>query len=197
MKAVLSMLLLLTALVASACGEDSPSDAGATATTAPTTDPSTVSEEPSPTTNESDTCSQLLADDVVEPLGWTSLSEPGESAGRCERTSDMDTITVGQRLDLEAGGDVQSATAAYDKLCVELRRDNALSPDTDTDWLGEDVTACFRPFPKSQDLGLAELVMLTDDAVIVEIQIATSTPTGEQNVKDMLARLVPLVESNW
>ncbi len=87
--------------------------------------------------------------------------------------------------------------SAYDEACVGLRRDDALSPDTETEWLGDDVSACFRPFPKGSDSGFAEMVLLTDDDSIVEVQIAAGQATGQDRVEKMLALMVPQIQAAW
>lgn len=178
------------ALVLGGCGSDdvaadAPQGAASPATpAAPSSDPTAA-------------CSAVLSDDVLAPLAWPDLSPPGESAGRCERTSRTSTLTVGPRPDLVSDGDQERARAAYEAACVGLRRDGSPSPDTDTDWLGDDVTACFRPFPRGHDTGLAELVLLTDDAGVVEVQVAAGTPTREQDLQAALALLVPEAMAAW
>lgn len=186
-----SAVLVLLAVVGCGRGSAEPGDAGATG------EPTVAASEEAPSVDPDETCSALLSDDVLAPLGWAGLTGPGESAGRCERTSATNTITVGRRPDLASGDDADEARAAYDQACVDLRRDDSLSPDTETTWLGEEVDACFRPFPKGEESGFAEMVMLTDEAQVVEVQVAAGEPTPEADVQAMLGRLVGAVLQAW
>lgn len=184
------VLLVLVLVAVVGCGSEStPPDEASEPTVR-------VSEEQQ-RVDPDEACSALLSDEVLAPLGWSDLAEPGESAGRCERTSKTSTITVGRRPDLASGDDAEASRSAYEQACVDLRRDDSLAPDIETSWLDDEVSACFRPFPKGEDSGFAELVMLTDDAQVVEVQVAAGQPTPEAAVQDMLGQLVAEAQRVW
>ena len=174
-----------------ACGDDGAARAdGADATPSPAA-------SSSPTVEPAALCEALLTDSVMSELGWVDAGPAGEHVGRCERGVEAGLVTVGLRPDLFSGGDPERAERAYDEACVALRRDGSPAPDTDTDWLDPATTACFRPFPAGKNTGLAEMFVLTDDAAIVEVQVAAGAPTPEHRVVEALTALVPRIEDTW
>ncbi|WP_182524367.1 hypothetical protein [Nocardioides dongkuii] len=182
----LALATLLGALALTGCGDDT--DAGAT----PGTD--TV-ESADPTPVSSETCDQLVDDEVVTALGWTPGGTAGESVGRCEWSGGGDVLTVGERQDLAAGYDEDSRTA-YREACSGLEQESGGVLDEETTWLGE-TEACLLELEEGSETGVARMYVLTDDLALVEVQVVASTPTPVESLRAGLTMLTERVEQTW
>lgn len=142
-------------------------------------------------------CLEVIPDSVFATLGWPSESTAVEHAGRCQRTSEDGTATVGA-VPVVAPGDESSAAAEreYDERCARLTRRRGPAPYLDPAWLPAGTTACARLLPRSSR-GVAEMFLLTDDDEVVQIRLATPRGVGDAAVRLGLTELAAAAEEWW
>lgn len=191
----LAMTAVLALFGASACGEQAsgPELGDSVASNGPRT-ASVESSDATPVSSQ--TCSDLLDDDVVAAFGWSMPAAAGESSGRCERSASGDVLTVGERLDLSAGHD-QEARTSYQDACSALAQKGGGVVDADTDWLGDHTEACLKEFGAGQDTGVATMYVLTDDLALIQVQVVAGSSTPLDQLRGGLTELVDGVQTTW
>jgi len=172
----LASLALLGTVLLTACGPDAER---------PSVGPS-AGEPVGPTAEQ---CARVLSDQTLETLGW----EAGQDAtaatadtGRCERQAGGSGIlTAGIRPVPDAGG----ARDAYDEKCAALAGTHGdVMPAVD--WLAAEGTACGRLPVAGEDVGVAEVFLLTGDDRLLQVRLAVLRPTERSRLEAAMDRMV-------
>jgi len=160
----------LTVLAAGCSDDDSVAGTGG---------PTGVVTSGAPEPESSQECSSAIPDEAMQAFGW-SVEEPARgSAGRCERASGTDQVSVTDR----AGEDLDEAC---DALAAEAAA-AGVEPDLDATWLSP-AGGCYRGFPDGSSTGFAEAVLLTEDDRVVQL-LVSSTGEGTDDLQGGLLLL--------
>ena len=169
----LASLALLGAVLLTACGPDAerPSAGGS------------AGEPVGPTAEQ---CARVLSDHALEPLGWEAGQDATAATGRCERQAGgSGNLTAGIRPVAGAGG----ARDAYEEECAALAGTHGdVMPAVD--WLAAEGTACGRLPVSGEDVGLAEVFVLTGDDRLLQVRVAVLRPTERSLLEAAIDRVV-------
>lgn len=126
-------------------------------------------------------CRQLIPDEVVDSLGWTSTSsqEMDVNLTRCKVVTDKGSVTV-QRLSESDGGETGKAASSsvFEKACSEsVDSDGSSGPEVDVPGAADTCSSI-----TADRAGTSTLVVLTPDGHIAEVRIGALVAVPESTV---------------
>ena len=135
-------------------------------------------------------CSSVLDGHVGAGLGWdtqTNVLDVEVTDGRCSlEYPGLGTVTAGA---LDGGG---SAKSRYDAACGDLTVDADL-----TKALVGAGTGCAQGVDPATETGLAELVLLTRDDVVLQLRVDAKAPLDDHHVTAGLRALARNAQLAW
>jgi hypothetical protein len=136
-------------------------------------------------------CAGVIDFDVGVGLGWdtrTNVLDVEVEDGRCSlEYPGLGTATAGA-LDGEG-----SARARYDEACGHLVVDAQLTAAL----VGGGGTGCAQGLDPTTETGLAELVLLTTDDVVLQLRVDAKAPLDERHITAGLRDLARNAQHAW
>ena len=135
-------------------------------------------------------CASVIDYDVGVGLGWdtrTNVLNVEVEDGRCS----LDYPGLGTATAGALGGE-GSAKARYDEACGRLQVDARL-----TAALVRGGTGCAQGLDPATETGLAELVLLTTDDVVLQLRVDAKAPLDERHITDGLRNLARHAHQAW
>ena len=135
-------------------------------------------------------CGSVIGFDVGVGLGWdtrTNVLNVEVVDGRCSlEYPGLGTVTAGA---VNGSG---SARARYDEACGELTVDDDLTTD-----LVAGGTGCAQGLDPATETGVAELVLLTTDDVVLQLRVDAKAPVDRHHVTAGLRALARSAQQAW
>ena len=139
-------------------------------------------------------CESVISDTVTSSFHWTTGIQAARAVvrdGRCERSLvGLGVITAGS---LEGSG---SATDRYDAECARLEDGGHVDADLATDIVGGG-TGCAAGLDEATQSGLAELVVLTQDDVVLRLRVDAQAALTPEQLRAGLRALAKTAQQAW
>jgi hypothetical protein len=139
-------------------------------------------------------CQSVISDTVTSSFHWPTGNQAPPAVvhgGRCERSLvGIGVITAGS---LDGSG---SAPDRYAAQCNRLQDDAHPDPDLATDIVGGG-TGCAASLDKATQTGVAELVLLTQDDVVLHLRVDAKAPLAPEQLRAGLRALAKTAQQAW
>lgn len=124
-------------------------------------------------------CRQLIPDEVIDSLGWTSSQEVDVNLTRCKLVTDRGSVTV-QRLSESDEGETGEAASSrvFEKACSEgVDSGGSSGPEVEVSSAADSCSSVI-----ADGAGTSTLVVLTPDGHIAEVRIGALVAVPESTL---------------